>query len=135
MALKQNGEMERKGLGGKKVRKPLFPDLSSYWSRHTWATMAVRISLWLTISLGVVSFHSINSSICRAFFLFTSVVIYITEFGFYKNKIYRTVHYYRQVTFCYIIGCTISILSPRASIMRKNRPTPGSITPFSILDI
>lgn len=36
IALKQIGETERKGLGGKKERKPLFPGLSSYWSRHKW---------------------------------------------------------------------------------------------------
>ena len=39
-ALKNIGPFERKGLGGKKVRQPLFPDLSTYWARHTWATIA-----------------------------------------------------------------------------------------------
>lgn len=32
-------------------------------------------------------------------------------------------------------GRTISTLSPRASIMRKNNPTPGSIVPFSIREM
>lgn len=45
MALKQIGEMERKGLGGKKVRELLFPDLSLYWSRHTWATVAAELDI------------------------------------------------------------------------------------------
>ncbi len=45
IALKQIGEMERKGLGGKKERKTIFPDLSSYWSRHTWATLASDIDV------------------------------------------------------------------------------------------
>ncbi len=45
MSLKQIGITERKGLGGKKVRKPLFPDLSSYWSRHSWATIASEIDI------------------------------------------------------------------------------------------
>lgn len=45
MALKQIGEVERKGLGGKKTRKPLFPCLSSYWSRHTWATIAASLDI------------------------------------------------------------------------------------------
>lgn len=45
VALKQIGITERKGLGGKKVRKPLFPDLSSYWSRHTWATIAAGLDI------------------------------------------------------------------------------------------
>lgn len=45
IVLKQIGETERKGLGGKKDRKPLFPDLSSYWSRHTWATIAAGLDI------------------------------------------------------------------------------------------
>ena len=43
IGLKQIGETERKGLGGKKSRNPLFPDLSSYWARHTWATVAAEL--------------------------------------------------------------------------------------------
>lgn len=38
--LQEIGEMKREGLGGKKVRTPLFPELTSYWARHTWATIA-----------------------------------------------------------------------------------------------
>lgn len=45
IALKEIGETERKGLGGKKTRKPLFPDLSSYWTRHSWATIAAEIDI------------------------------------------------------------------------------------------
>lgn len=45
IGLKQIGETERKGLGGKKIRKPLFPDLSSYWARHTWATVAASLDI------------------------------------------------------------------------------------------
>ena len=44
-ALKQIGEVKRSGLGGKKERRPLFPDLTSYWSRHTWATIAASIDV------------------------------------------------------------------------------------------
>ncbi len=43
--LQQIGEVERKGLGGKKSRHPLFPELSSYWSRHTWATLAAGLDI------------------------------------------------------------------------------------------
>ncbi len=43
LGLRQIGEVERRGLGGKKERTPLFPDLSSYWSRHTWATLAAQL--------------------------------------------------------------------------------------------
>ncbi len=45
VGLKQIGEMERKGLGGKKIIQPLFPDLSSYWSRNTWATIAASLDI------------------------------------------------------------------------------------------
>lgn len=45
VSLKQIGKMERIGRGGKKVRTPLFPELSSYWSRHTWATIAASLDI------------------------------------------------------------------------------------------
>ena len=44
-ALKRVGEMERVGRGGKKVRQPLFPKLSQYWCRHTWATIAAELDI------------------------------------------------------------------------------------------
>ena len=44
-ALKQIGECKREGLGGKKNITPLFPDLSSYWSRHSWATIASSLDI------------------------------------------------------------------------------------------
>lgn len=43
--LKQIGECKRSGLGGKKHITPLFPDLSSYWARHTWATLAAQLDV------------------------------------------------------------------------------------------
>ena len=43
IGLQQIGAMERVGRGGKKIREPLFPDISSYWSRHTWATVAAQL--------------------------------------------------------------------------------------------
>ena len=44
-ALKKVGELKRVGRGGKKVITPLFPDISSYWSRHTWATIAASLDV------------------------------------------------------------------------------------------
>ena len=38
--LKKIGPVKRVGLGGKKVYSPLFPKLSTYWCRHSWATIA-----------------------------------------------------------------------------------------------
>lgn len=45
VGLKKIGELERVGRGGKKMIEPLFPDLSSYWSRHTWATIAAELDI------------------------------------------------------------------------------------------
>ena len=44
-ALQNIGPVERKGRGGKKIRKPLFPGLSSYWARHSWATIAASLDI------------------------------------------------------------------------------------------
>ena len=38
--LQKVGPMKRVGLGGKKIYSPLFPQLTTYWARHTWATIA-----------------------------------------------------------------------------------------------
>lgn len=43
--LKHIGPMERRGRGGKKVVQPLFPDLSAYWARHSWATVAYSLDV------------------------------------------------------------------------------------------
>lgn len=45
LGLQQIGKVERKGLGGKKIREAAFPGLSSYWSRHTWATLAASLDI------------------------------------------------------------------------------------------
>ena len=44
-ALKRIGPVKRKGRGGKKILEPLFPELSSYWARHTWATIAASLDI------------------------------------------------------------------------------------------
>ena len=44
-ALKEIGPCVRRGLGGKKHRSPLFPKLSQYWCRHTWATTAAGLDI------------------------------------------------------------------------------------------
>ena len=43
--LKKIGECRRSGLGGKKEITPLFPKLSQYWCRHTWATIAAELDI------------------------------------------------------------------------------------------
>lgn len=43
--LQKIGEVKRVGFGGKKIIKPLFPKLTTYWARHTWATIAASIDI------------------------------------------------------------------------------------------
>jgi integrase len=37
--------VKRVGRGGKKVHQPLFPKISTYWARHTWATIAASLDI------------------------------------------------------------------------------------------
>ncbi len=45
MALKKIGPVTRSGLGGKKTFNPLFPEISTYWARHSWATIAASLDI------------------------------------------------------------------------------------------
>lgn len=44
-ALQAVGPMEREGRGGRKLRSPLYPDITSYWARHSWATIAAELDI------------------------------------------------------------------------------------------
>lgn len=44
-ALQHIGEVERKGRGGKKIITSEFKGVSSYWARHSWATIAYEIGV------------------------------------------------------------------------------------------
>ena len=44
-ALKRMGEMQRVGRGGKKVLEPIVTGLTTYWARHTWATIAASLDI------------------------------------------------------------------------------------------
>ena len=69
IGLKQIGPVTRKGLGGKKEREPLFPDISSYWSRHTWATIAAGLDVpkeTISAALG----HEIGSDVTSIYIKF-----------------------------------------------------------------
>lgn len=60
--LKQIGPVKRVGLGGKKIYSPLFPNLTTYWARHSWATIAAKLDIpkeTISAALG----HEIGSSI------------------------------------------------------------------------
>ena len=44
--LQKIGPMHKKpGRGGKKIYDPLFPDITVYWARHSWATIAADIDI------------------------------------------------------------------------------------------
>ena len=43
--LKKIGPVKRSGLGGKKTYEPLFPFLTVYYARHTWASIAASIDI------------------------------------------------------------------------------------------
>lgn len=43
--LQEIGDMRHVGRGGKKVYTPLFPKLTTYWARHTWATIAANLDI------------------------------------------------------------------------------------------
>ncbi|MDE5653542.1 MAG: site-specific integrase [Muribaculaceae bacterium] len=45
IALKKIGKYERSGRGGKKAITPEWPELSMYWARHTWATIAYSLDI------------------------------------------------------------------------------------------
>lgn len=42
-ALRKIGDCDRSGLGGKKTHHAICPELSTYWARHTWATIAASL--------------------------------------------------------------------------------------------
>lgn len=67
--LKQIGPVTRSGLGGKKTIKSLFPDISSYWARHTWATIAAELDIpkeTISAALG----HEIGSNVTSIYIKF-----------------------------------------------------------------
>ena len=43
--LQRIGDMRRVGRGGKKIFTPLFPGITTYWARHSWATVAASLDI------------------------------------------------------------------------------------------
>lgn len=44
--LQKIGPMHKQpGRGGKKIYEPMFPELTAYWARHSWATIASSIDI------------------------------------------------------------------------------------------
>lgn len=69
IGLRRIGEMERVGRGGKKIISPLFPEISSYWARHTWASIAASLDIpkeTISAALG----HEIGSRVTSIYINF-----------------------------------------------------------------
>lgn len=69
-ALKRIGEVQV-GKQGKKTIKPLFPELSTYWARHTWATIAHKIGIpkdTISLALG----HTFGNDVTDIYINFDS---------------------------------------------------------------
>lgn len=67
--LKHIGKVKRCGLGGKKVITPIFPNLTTYYARHTWATLAYSLDIpkeTISSALG----HEIGSRITSIYINF-----------------------------------------------------------------
>lgn len=45
LELQRIGAYKKKGRGGKKIYQSLFPELTTYWARHTWATLASALDV------------------------------------------------------------------------------------------
>jgi tyrosine type site-specific recombinase len=43
--LQRIGEVNRIGRGGKKMFSPAFPNITTYWARHSWATIAASLEI------------------------------------------------------------------------------------------
>lgn len=59
-ALQKIGEVERRGRGGKKIITTEFPEITSYWARHSWATIAYELGISKDIIAQALG-HSDNS--------------------------------------------------------------------------
>ncbi len=67
--LRKIGEFHVCGQGAKKVRTPIEKDISTYWSRHTWATIAAELEIpkeTISEALG----HEIGSRVTSVYIKF-----------------------------------------------------------------
>lgn len=93
--LQKLGDFERKGLGGKKIRESLFPGITTYWARHTWATIAASLDIpkeTISAALG----HEIGSKVTSIYIDFDQnkvdeanrkVIDYVNDPDKYKDYI------------------------------------------------
>lgn len=74
MNLREIGEVKRVGRGGKKERVPMFADISSYWSRHTWATIAAEIDIPIEVISHALG-HKIGSDVTSIYVKFNRMKV------------------------------------------------------------
>lgn len=73
-SLQHLGTFERRGRGGKKIIDRKFPHLSTYWARHTWATMASELDIPVeTISMALG--HALGSEVTNIYINFNHTKI------------------------------------------------------------
>lgn len=67
--MKNIGKVTRKGLGGKKTVESEFPTITSYYARHTWATLAAELDIPIeTISMALG--HALGSEVTNIYINF-----------------------------------------------------------------
>lgn len=66
IALKKIGRVERLGRGGKKIIKPEWAEISTYWARHSWGTIAYSIDIPKDIISQALG-HSSGSSVTEIY--------------------------------------------------------------------
>lgn len=72
--LRRIGYTERKGRGGKKIITSAYPDISSYWSRHTWATIAAELDVPIEVISHALG-HKIGSDVTAIYVKFNRMKV------------------------------------------------------------
>lgn len=64
--LRKIGAFRRSGRGGKKTFFPICPNISTYWARHTWATIASELDIPIE-TIGLALGHKVGSSVTNIY--------------------------------------------------------------------
>jgi integrase len=68
------GELKKLGINNQKIRKPYFPSISSYWSRHTWATIAAEIDIPIEVISHALG-HKVGSDVTAIYVKFNRMKV------------------------------------------------------------
>jgi site-specific recombinase XerD len=72
--LRKMGELKKLGINNQKIRKPYFPSISSYWSRHTWATIAAEIDIPIEVISHALG-HKVGSDVTAIYVKFNRMKV------------------------------------------------------------